>query len=163
MFSALKQGNTVYVLDKRYTPTLKEGVVVAVSSPRPRAVYGNPLDTVVDITVKVDGVQEEFKNLPAGLAKVADGMIVIAETKEAMCTEVESLLSLSRQTLSSIPYHEKVMGSCEEMLKELSPQYAKEKEQEAKIISLENKMGGIESSIKDMKEMLAQALGKTTN
>lgn len=70
------------------------------------------------------------------------------------------MLSASRQVVESVPYHNKVVEACDGMLKELSPQFAKEKRQEEKISVLEEKIGGIEASIGDMKQMLTQALGK---
>jgi len=63
--------------------------------------------------------------------------------------------------VESIPYHEKAIITYEAMLRELNPQFAREKEQEEKISALETKIGGIETSIGDMKQMLAQALNKT--
>lgn len=81
--------------------------------------------------------------------------MVISETKEAMSAEVESMMAISRQVLDSVPYHEKVMEVGDGMLKELNPQFAKERQQEEKISALESKMGGIETSIEDMKQMLA--------
>jgi hypothetical protein len=46
------------------------------------------------------------------------------------------------------------------MLRELNPQFAKEKEQEEKIGMLEEKMGNIEGTLNDMMGMLSKALGK---
>jgi hypothetical protein len=77
-----------------------------------------------------------------------------------MSAEVEGLLRTSRQIIESVPYHEKVILSCDEMLRELNPQFAKEKEQEEKIGMLEEKMGNIEGTLNDMMGMLSKALGK---
>jgi len=48
-----------------------------------------------------------------------------------------------------------VISKGDEMRKLLNPQFAKEKEQEAKIGILESKVTGIESSLGDIKTMLA--------
>lgn len=77
-----------------------------------------------------------------------------------MCAEVESMLAISKQVLESVPYHQKVLEVCETMMGELNPQFAKEREHEAKICALETKIGGIETSIGDMKQMLEKALSK---
>jgi hypothetical protein len=45
------------------------------------------------------------------------------------------------------------------MLRELNPQFAKEKEQEEKIGLLEKKMNGMEGTLSDIREMLNNALG----
>ena len=44
------------------------------------------------------------------------------------------------------------------MLRELNPQFAKEKEQEEKIGMLEEKMGGIESTLNQMMGLLSEAV-----
>jgi hypothetical protein len=45
-----------------------------------------------------------------------------------MCQEVDTMLRTSKQIIDSVPYHEKVIGSCEVMLKELNPQFAQQKD-----------------------------------
>ena len=89
------------------------------------------------------------------------GNVVVSDSKEAMSMEVESLLRNSKQIIESVPYHEKVVVSCDSMLRELNPQFAKEKEQEEKIDALEEKMGGIESTLNQMMGLLSEAVGHT--
>lgn len=162
MFSALRQNNIVYILDKKDSPMLKKGQVISVTAPRSKTngVYSNPLDTVVDMELKVEESSELFKNIPSNQSIVNDGNVVISETREAMCTEVESMLASSKQILESIPYHEKVVASCDDILKELNPQFAKEKLQEEKINNLENKMSGMENTLSNIQDMLSKALNK---
>ena len=90
------------------------------------------------------------------------GNVVVSDSKEAMSAEVEGLLRSSKQIIESVPYHEKVIESCDTMLRELNPQFAKEKEQEEKIGMLEEKMVGIEGTLNDMMGMLSKALGRNT-
>lgn len=162
MFSTLRQNSPLYVLDKKDSPVLKKGIIETVSPQRSRtgSFYGQPLDMVVDITVNIDGISQEFKNIPANLCIANDGNIVISETKEAMSTEVDSMLSISKQILESVNYHEQVIVSCEQILKDLNPQFAKDKLQEEKINSLETRMGGVESNLSDIKDMLSKVLNK---
>lgn len=160
MFSTLRQNSPIYILDKKGSPVLKKGVVESVSPQRSRtgSFYGQPLDMVVDITVNVDGTKEEFKNIPASLNIANDGNLVISESKEAMSTEVDSMLSISKQILESVDYHQEVIKKCEQILKDLNPQFAKDKLQEEKINSLEERMGGVEDTLGDIKDMLSKAL-----
>lgn len=169
MFSALRQGASFYILDKSNVPQLKIGSVVSVSQPMPK--YNNSFipgqnyaDTVVDVIVKVKDDELKFEKLPSNLsiANFQNG-VVVAESKEAMNTEVENMLRNSKSILESIPYHEKVILTCDEMLRELNPQFAKEKEQEEKIAKLEEKMGGMESTLIDIHKMLNNALSKKKN
>lgn len=160
MFSTLRQNSQIYVLDKKNSPVLKKGIIESVSPQRSRngSFYGQPLDMVVDITINIEGVSQEFKNIPANLSIANDGNIVISETKELMSTEVDSMLSISKQILESVDYHKDVIDKCEQILKDLNPQFAKDKLQEEKINSLETRMGGVESNLSDIKDMLSKVL-----
>ena len=162
MFSTLRQNSQIYILDKKGSPVLKKGIIESVSQQRSRTgtFYGQPLDMVVDIVVNVDGTKEEFKNIPASLNIANDGNLVISESKEAMSTEVDSMLSISKQILESVDYHKDVIDKCEQILKDLNPQFAKDKLQEEKINSLEERIGGVENTLGDIKNMLSKALNK---
>lgn len=72
--------------------------------------------------------------------------------------EVESMLRNSKNIIESIPYHKEVLNACDEMMKELNPQLAKEKEQEEKIAMLETKMGGMENILLEIHQKLNSAL-----
>ena len=160
MFSTLRQNSQIYILDKKGSPVLKKGVIESVSPQRSRtgSFYGQPMDMVVDITVNIEGSTEEFKNIPASLSIANDGNMVISESREAMSTEVDSILSISKQILESVDYHQEVIDKCEQILKDLNPQFAKDKLQEEKINSLEERIGGVENTLGDIKDMLSKAL-----
>ena len=160
MFSTLRQNSPIYVLDKKDSPVLKKGIIETVSPQRSRtgSFYGQPMDMIVDIRVNIDGTSQEFKNIPANLSIANDGNIVISETKEAMSTEVDSMLSISKQILESVDYHKDVIEKCEQILKDLNPQFAKDKLQEEKINSLESRIGGVENTLGDIKDMLSKVL-----
>ena len=162
MFSTLRQNSPIYVLDKKDSPVLKKGIIETVSPQRSRtgSFYGQPMDMIVDIRVNIDGTSQEFKNIPASLSIANDGNIVISETKEAMSTEVDSMLSISKQILESVNYHQEVIEKCEQILKDLNPQFAKDKLQEEKINSLESRIGGVENTLGDIKDMLSKVLNK---
>lgn len=167
MFSGLRQNSLFYILEKGDTVSLKIGQVVSVSNPQPKYNQYQPLqpyaqpETTVDIKVKIGDETLDFKQLPSNLSIVNFGQngMVVSESKEAMCAEVEAMLRNSNSILDSIPYHKKVITSCDEMLRQLNPQFAKEKEQEEKIGVLEQKMGGIESTLSQMMGMLSEAVG----
>lgn len=146
----------MYVLTKGEIPELKVAEVVSVSSPTPKfptSYTPNPnVDMVVCIKVRVDGEDVEYKNVPAN-ASIADfgNGIIISESSQAMLAEVENLERQSKAILASVDYHKKAVESYEAMRKELCPQYAKEQLQEERIDRLEN-------GLKDIKELLTQAL-----
>ena len=169
MFSGIRQNSPFYILEKSEELKLKVGQVVSVSNPQPKynqfgatSSYGAQPEMFVDVKVKIGEELLEFKQLNANMNIANSGNVVVSDSKEAMSAEVEGLLRSSRQIIESVPYHEKVIESCDTMLRELNPQFAKEKEQEEKIGMLEEKMVGIEGTLNDMMGMLSKALGRNT-
>ena len=165
MFSGIRQNSLFYILEKGENLDLKIGQVVSVSNPQPRynqfgttPTYTTQPEMVVDIKVKVGEDILDFKQLGANLTIANSGNVVVSDSKEAMSSEVESLLRNSKQIIESIPYHEKVINVCDAMLRELNPQFAKEKEQEEKIGALEERMGNIDDKLNRMFDLLSDTL-----
>lgn len=167
MFSGLRQNSLFYILEKGEAVSLKIGQVVSVSNPQPKynqyptmQHYGQP-ETTVDVKVKVGDDVLEFKQLPSNLsiANFGQNGVVVSESKEAMSAEVEAMLRTSNGIIDSVPYHKKVITCCDDMLRQLNPQFAKEKQQEEKIGILEEKMGGIENTLSQMMGMLSEVTG----
>ena len=158
MFSALRQGSQVYILEKGSPAVLKIGQVVTSTSPV--TTYPYLQQNTVDIVVKVDDSTQEFKQLPSQLsiANYNNGNTIVSESRDLMCQEVETMIRNSKQIIDSVPYHEEIIKSGESMLKDLSPQYAKQKDQEDKINNLETKVGGIEDKIDSIYSLLTKSL-----
>lgn len=157
MFSTLRQGSPLYILDKGSEPNLQIGTVQNIISPA-----FTPYSNSLDITVKVGNDLLDFKQLPTALsiANYNNGNTIVSDSREYMSTEVENMIKASKEIIESIPYHEKVIENSEEILKQLSPQYAKQKDQEDKINNLETKVGSMESKLDDIASMLSKALNK---
>ena len=146
MFSALRQGSVVYILEKGENPVLKVGQVVSITQPN----YSSNFlmnGSTIDINVKVNNQNMDFKNVPASQSVVNYNNAVITETKELMSNEVDNMLQSSRSIVDSVAYHNNIITSCESILKELNPRFAKEKERDEDINNLKDKMGGIESKM----------------
>ena len=165
MFQGLRQQNLIYVLEKGEELSLKVGQVVSVSNPQPKYnhfstpnAFGSQPEMVVDVKVKIGEETIDFKQLGATQSIANSGNIVVSDSKEAMSAEVEGLLRNSRQIIDSIPYHEKVVATCDTMLRELNPQFAKEKEQEEKIGMLEERMGDIDGKLEKVLGILSDTL-----
>lgn len=170
MFQGLRQGGMFYILDKCEDMKLKIGQVVSVSNPQPKAnqfgasyQYALPNELFVDVKVKVGDDTIDFKQLNANMNIANSGNLVVSDSREAMSAEVEGMLRNSRQIIESIPYHEKVIASCDAMLRELNPSFAKEKEQEEKIFALEERMGNIDDKLGKMFELLSDTLEQRKN
>lgn len=166
MFSGIRQNNLFYILEKSDTLNLKVGQVVSVSNPQPKynqfsttPSFTTQPEMVVDIKVKVGEEVMDFKQLNANHSLANSGNLIVSDNKEAMSAEVEGLLRTSQQILESVPYHERVISSCDVVLRELNPQFAKEKEQEEKISALEERMGDINGKLDKMFEILSDTVG----
>lgn len=166
MFGGLRQNSLFYVLDKSNLK-LQIGEVESVSNPTPKynhaqytaQPFAQP-EMFVDVKVKLGDSIAEYKQLSSNHTVANSGNLIVSDSKDAMSVEVESMIRNSRSVLDSIPYHEKVIESCDVMLRELNPQFAKEKQQEEKIGALEEKMDGIETTLNQMMGLLSDAIGQ---
>lgn len=154
MFSALRQGSTIYILEKGETPILKLGQVVSVTQPN----YNNFMlnNPTVDITVKSGEQQLDFKNVPSNQSTTIYNNAIITETKELMANEVDNMLQTSKNIIDSVSYHNNIVSSCENILKDLNPRFAKEKERDEDISNLKTKIGGIESKMDKLIDLLSK-------
>lgn len=163
MFSALRQGAVVYILDKSNEPTLKTGYVENVSMPRPMyktfnpaVSFGTNMQTIVDLSVKVDNNKIDFEGVPSTFTIHSNGNIVISENKEAMIQEVDSMLQNSKTIVDSIDKHKTNIIACENILKELNPVYARESERDDAIDDLTNKVNNIQNEFGSIKDTLSK-------
>lgn len=73
-----------------------------------------------------------------------------------MSNEVDNVMQNSKSIVDSVPYHTNVVSSCEEILKDLNPRFAKEKERDEDISNLKDKMNGLESKMDEMLSLLTK-------
>lgn len=164
MFNGLRNGSSFFILSKSDRPALKIGQVTAKSDPRPKygvqQPYGYPQQMVVDVTVQAGEETYTFDALDANdsIRMYPDKNVFITDSREQMLAEVESMFRTSTQHIEAMPYHEGVVDACENIMRQLNPQLAKEKEQEEKIDALEGKISGIEGALGTIQDMLAKAL-----
>ena len=153
MFSALRQGSVIYILEKSEKPILKVGQVESITQPNNNFLMNG---ATVDINVKVGNSTMEFKNVPSNYYVTSYNNAIITETKELMSTEVDNMLQSSRSIVDSVSYHNNVIQACEEILKDLNPRFAREKERDEDISNLKDKMGGIESKMEQILSLLSK-------
>ena len=159
MFSALRQGNIVYLLDKSNGLTLKSGQVITNSGAN--LMYAATPQTVVNLTIDVAGENKEFNNIPAMQSSVNynNGNLILIDNKELAITEVENIVSSSKHILENTSYYEKMVTDGEEVLKILNPQFAKDKARDKEIADLKDKVGGMENKL----DTIIGLLGKSEN
>lgn len=141
MFSSLNQGSLIYILDKASIPKLIVGEVVSVSQPK-QNYQGTFQQTYVDIKAQCNGTIYEFNQIPSNFSIVSynNGKLTLSETKQQLQSEVESIIHNSKTTLDNIDTYKENIKSCEEILKDLNPQFAKDAERDTRLNNLENKV-----------------------
>lgn len=148
MFSALSQGSPIYILDKTSSPEYKVGEVVGVSYPKVNPYGINPQNTV-DLKIKIEGSIQEFNSIPSinSFVTYNNGKFIISETKQGIQNEVEGILQNSKQILDNIDTYKQNIIDCEDILKQLNPQFAIDKERDERLSNLENRFDGVESKL----------------
>ena len=151
MFSALSQGSNVYLLDKTSSPKFLVGEVVGVTQPR-----FSINQATVDLKVKIDDQIQEFNNLPSinSVVTYNNGKLLISETKQGIQNEVESILNNSQNILNNIDAYKQNIEDCENILKQLNPQFARDKERDDRLLNLENRFDGVESKLDKIFELI---------
>ena len=153
MFSQLRQGSQVWILDKSgKTPELKVGQVTNVPQVVPMYNTQNPAMTgfqpemVVDLTVKTDTKEYDLKQLHAKLqTEVRDDIkAVISDSQESMLQEVEAMFAVSKQVIESQQYHQDVLAMCEQWRRMLNPRYEKEQKRDEQIDALNKRFDAFE-------------------
>lgn len=153
MFSQLRQGSQVWILDKSgKSPELKMGQVTNIPQVVPIYNTNNPAMTgfqpemVVDVTVKTDSKEYELKQLHANLQIEArdDIKAVISDSQESMLQEVEAMSAVSRQVVESQDYHKEVLNKCEQWRRMLNPRYEKEQKRDEQIDALNRRFDAFE-------------------
>lgn len=153
MFSALNQGSIIYILDKTERPKFKVGEVVSISQPKvdynSTGQFGQYQATTVDIKVNVEGNTYEYNSIPSSYSVITynNGKITLSETKQELQSEVESILQNSKQIVERIDTYKQNIVDCESILKQLNPQFAKDKERDERLNSLEERFGGVEDRL----------------
>lgn len=163
MFGALKQGSTLFVLDKSNKPVLKIGTIETTTQPTVfNAIPYAPLpNQTFDVKVKFeDGESFEFQQMNSSLSVQSYGNIIVTETREQMMQEVDSMERVSKQMLETVPYHQSVVESAEEIRSILSPSFRKEKETDERLNSLEKGLGDIKEILAEMSQNISSSKSK---
>lgn len=161
MFSTLRQGASVYILNKGKNPgpSLKIGQVEYVSAPQSKisGMYAtNVNDMVVDIKVKIDNDTIDFQKIPISLSSAPIGDIIICDNRDDMITEIRAFKQTCQNVISNYSYYEQGDKACDEMLAQLSPEIAKDQERDKAIDKLKGE-------ISDIKEEFRGAVSEIKN
>lgn len=154
MFSALRQGNIVYIIDKTDGLTLKKGQVVSNSATN--MPYNLNPNSLLTITIEIEGQTKEFNNIPAMQSSINynNGKLIIIDNQELASTEIENIVKSSKEILDNKEYYEKLVADGEEALKLINPQFAKDKARDDEFNALKEQVGGMENKLNTIIDLL---------
>ena len=169
MFQSLRNNQNFYILTKGVQPRLDIGTVTSVSVPQlkfssiPQGLGAQP-EYVVDISVLVNGSQQQFQRLPANkeIADFGDGFgnIVVLTSKEAMNNELSILKMASEDHIKRVDEERQKVLAYEAILQQLNPEYAEKQKQEAEIVQLKNQIQAITQTNSNLEKMMSELLSK---
>lgn len=164
MFQGLRANAPIYIIDKSGDmPKLKIGIVEKVSDPYSRfgtttmPMMGQPLDAVVDVTIKIDDGSVEMKKLPAMQSIISpDGnpKVIVSDSREAAFAEVENIERISQGIVDGYDLNKNIVDACADMKRALNPQLAKEHERDEEIVGLKARIVGMEQSLGNIEALL---------
>ena len=169
MFQSLRNNQNFYILTKGVQPRLDIGTVTSVSVPQlkfssiPQGLGTQP-EYVVDISVLVNGSQQQFQRLPTNkeIADFGDGFgnIVVSTSKEAMNNELSILKMASEDHIKRVDEERQKVLAYEAILQQLNPEYAEKQKQEAEIVQLKNQIQAITQTNSNLEKMMSELLSK---
>lgn len=147
MFSTLKQGSIIYVLEKGERLVLKTGQVVN-QGQNSQYNFGQPMG-LINITVNANGEKLDFSNLPPNQSSTNynNGTTLVSDNKEAIVVEVENIISNSQNVINSIDYHQTMVTDGEDILKTINPRFAKDKERDEEINRINGRINDMDSKL----------------
>lgn len=161
MFSALSQGSPIYIIDKTDGLKYKIGEVVGVIQGNP---FGGTFGTTsfipngtVTLKVKVDNNVIDYPEVPinGSVMTYNNGATIICETKQGLISELENTLQHTKQILAERSKYEQIVSDCESLLKEINPVFAKDKERDDRINSLDTKVSSMEGKLDKILNVLS--------
>lgn len=139
--SQIAQGAVLFILNRK-EPSVTQATVLNVSQPHvSKAAATNPAlamqGFVVDLTLSV-GSETTTIEFPVNCASAnyPEKAWFISNDRLAVTREIESMANMSRQILSQVPMHQKMVEGCDALLLQLNPEKQKEVAQEQEIAAL---------------------------
>jgi hypothetical protein len=163
MFQSVRPNNQIYILHKGGEKMiLNIGQVTNQPVPRPKytmpTTFGQPQETVVDLTVRVGNATLNLKELPSQLDIVdsyIDGEnIVVSTSREAMNSEVLSIKQKSIDIINSRDFNQKRIAECDEILTQLNPEFADKQSQRKEMDELKSKVDVLSSQLGQLVDAL---------
>lgn len=155
MFQSVRPNSRAYIFFKGNNAHLEQGFITNQPIQRPKyqgiQAFGQPQETVVDLTIKTDTGTYSFNGIPTNL-EVADTFCngeaaVISDNRDAMSAEIMSLKQKSQDVLDNTPYHEGMIKVCDVAIGILNPEYAEKQERDAEFLKLKSQVDGMSNKL----------------
>ena len=101
-------------------------------------------DQTCNLDKSIDGIGDR---IIAKSVSYNNGNLIIAESKQTIQSEVEATLQHANYVVEHIEDYKNQITKCEEVLKELNPQFAKDKARDERIAGIENEVAGMKGDI----------------
>lgn len=112
-----------------------------------------------DLTVTVDGADENIPGVPSNIDAVEYGNSYYCLTQEAALRAVENHMQLSSARLAERPYDESVLSKGDEIKERLNPKYADEKRQTKIIKDLQERQDAQGQKLDNILSILSRIEG----
>lgn len=152
-FKEIKEGGTVYVLNKKTINI--DGMKVVAASPHVNMSMNTmtSLQPMVDVTLEADGKTTAY-TIPEGLSVTYTKDMVLATAREALADEVEKMLEEAKTGLQKVEYYNAVTAKAPELLAQLNPQLREKQETEKRFAKVEGQLSSLGSKIQQLLDKL---------
>ena len=158
--SQIAQGATLYILNRK-EPSVMEANVVNVSQPHiSKSAQNNPMgafqNLVVDLTLSINGETTTIEfPINSAVANYPDKGWYASTDKTAVAREVESMANMSRQILTQVPMHQKIVQGCDALILQLNPEKQKEAQQAQEITMLKAQLSEMSGKFDQLVSLLS--------
>lgn len=160
MFSNLRQDSLLYILNKKEGMTLMTANNIRVGNPYPKFTQNAPLGGIpmlVDIEAESNGDKLRFTQIPATQTSHEYNGIFITESREAMQAEIEGVLARCEEAINSYDSNVKTAERCRELLPQVNPAIARDRQNEDRMHSLETRVDGLDGKLSEILALLKKS------
>lgn len=142
----IAQGASLYILNRK-EPSVTTASVLTVSQPHvSKSAQSNPALAmqafVVDLALSLGSNETTTIEFPVNStsANYPDKGWYVSNDRLAVIREIESMSNMSKQILSQVPMHQKMVQGCDALLLQLNPERQKEVQQAEEIAMLKSQI-----------------------
>lgn len=154
-FKDIKQGNTVYMLDKGQLTT--KCCQVTAAAPHLATGIGTFTQAQGQLMVEVtidDGGKATTYTIPENLSVTFAGELVLATSQQGLSSEVERMKAEAERVLASVERQQMVIEKSGELLAQLNPQYRERQETEKRFRGIEGDIGSVKAMVQKLLDKL---------